>query len=167
MKRKSWLKSAGALALAITVLSSVAYANHGPREFRGGKHCEGMFFGKTHMILENRAELGLSDEKTSAVKALMLETKKSVIKQKAEIEIAELDLKAKMTEDPADTKTVGTLIDQKYELKKAEAKTLAEAVAKLKTILTKEQDEKLKTLCEAKMKERFSGKACPRKFKRD
>jgi len=166
MKKKLWFKSAGALALAITVLSSVAYAGHGPREFRGGKDFGGMLFGKAHMILENRAELGLPDEKVEAVRNLMLETKKAMIKQKAEIEITDLDLKAKLIHDPADAKTVNTLIDQKYELKKAKAKILADALAKLSGVLTKEQNEKLKTLCEAKMKQRFSGKHCFGKSKK-
>lgn len=152
MNRKILAISIGLLLAAMTMPLADAYANHGRPGYgkRGGM--DQMLFGKAHFILGNRAELGLTDEKVEAIKALKLETEKALIKQNAEIKVVCLDIKAALHAAPTDVKAVNALIDQKYELKKAKAKSLVEAVAKLKSLLTKEQTEKLHTLFKTGMK---------------
>lgn len=138
------------------------YANHGG----GGKSCpmsggkcgmggggyqdggglDQMFFMKAHFILANQEELELTDDKVAAIKALKIETKKSLIKQNADIAIACIDIQSALHQYPIDTAAVNTLVDQKYDLKKAQAKTLVDALAKLKGTLTQEQYDKLKEI---------------------
>ena len=146
----------------LTGMSGYALANHG-----GGKSCpmsgggkcsaggggyqkggglDQMFCMKAHFILANQEELGLTDDKVAAIKALKVDTKKSLIKQNADIEIAAIDIKSALHQNPIDTAAVNKLIDQKYELKKAKAKTLVDALAKLKGMLTQDQYNKLKEI---------------------
>jgi hypothetical protein len=149
----------GLMILALTVAVSVpgAYAEggscckgmhgmHGKKHGGDGGSLEKKFFKKAHFLLENGDELGLTPEKVEAIKALKMETKKTLIRQDAEIEIAGMDIKAALYNFPVDIEAVNALIDQKYELKKQKAKATAGAIAKLKAELTKEQYDKLVTL---------------------
>ncbi|MBN1688825.1 MAG: hypothetical protein JW893_06960 [Candidatus Omnitrophica bacterium] len=96
--------------------------------------------------MKNQEALGLSDEQLDVIKKLKWDLKKEMIKQTAEIDVLEVDIDAALYEDTVDMEKVGGLIDQKYEYKKAKAKTIAGAVAELKKILTEEQLAKLKEL---------------------
>ena len=104
------------------------------------------FFKKAKLMLSYKEELGLSDEQIKKIKALKLETEKSLIKTDAEIDVIALDIKAEMWMDPLDTNAVNKLVDKKYELKKGKAKSLVAAYAELKGILTEEQKAKMKEL---------------------
>jgi len=55
-----------------------------------------------------------------------------------------VDIKSKLGEDTIDTKSINKLIDQKYEMKKAKAKSLVEAYAAFQNILSDDQKKKLK-----------------------
>jgi len=139
------LLSVVAVLIAGLAVSAAFAADHKKKD----GHRKGMdekLFYKAHMMLRNEIELGLSDEQVGMIKDLKLSTKKSMIRQKAEIEILALDVKAAMWKDTIDVEAVGKLIDQKYELKKQKAKSLVAAYAELKGILTKEQKDKLKEL---------------------
>lgn len=144
-----------AVLVAILFLASASQAFH-PGKSEG--HHKG--FGeklslKAHLILKNEEELGLSDEQVGKVKALTLKNKKDLIMQEAEIEVLSLDIKSKTWGDEIDTSAINKLIDQKYELKKAKAKSSVEAYAELKKVLTDEQKAKLKALWKGcKQKER-------------
>jgi hypothetical protein len=107
---------------------------------------EKMLFYKAHFILGNQEELGLSEDQVKTIKSLKLETKKSLLRQNVEIEVLALDIKAKLWEHPIDREGINKLIDQKYELKKAKAKSLIDAFAKLKATLTEEQMKKGKEI---------------------
>ncbi len=153
MNRKSLIMCAGVLFFVLTISLSKAYANHGHHGFgykEGG--LDEMFFMKAHFIQENHEALGLSDDKVEAIKNLKLETKKMLIKQNAEIDIASLDIMAKLHDYPVDVDAADKLVDRKYELKKTETKNLVEAIAKLKSNLTKDQYDKMHKLWEAREK---------------
>lgn len=111
-----------------------------------GSNMQGKFFQKFGKIMKNQEALGLSDEQLDVIKKLKWDLKKEMIKQTAEIDVLEVDIDAALYEDTVDMEKVGGLIDQKYEYKKAKAKTIAGAVAELKKILTEEQLAKLKEL---------------------
>jgi Spy/CpxP family protein refolding chaperone len=157
MRTKQLITITAILVLALAVPLASAYADHG----KGGCSSKGrshdMFTKKTHMILMNSEALGLSTEQVQAVKALGLETERSAIREEAEIKITGLDLAAKMHEYPMDAAAVKTLVDQKYELKKAKTLQTVEAFEKLQKILTKEQYEKLHTLFKDRMKHKGPG----------
>ena len=111
-----------------------------------------MLFHKAHFILTNQQEIGLSEDQVKTIKSLKLETKKSLLRQNVEIEVLALDIKAKLWEHPLDQESINKLIDQKYELKKAKAKSLVDAYAKLRATLTEEQMKKGKEIWMQKMK---------------
>ena len=71
-----------------------------------------------------------------------------LIRQNAEIQVTDLDLMAKLHDYPVDVEAVNKLVEQKYGLQKVEAENLVEAIAKLKSTLTKDQYDKLHTLWE-------------------
>ncbi len=144
MKTKAIRALLLALALAVSVIPNASYAfEHG--EGKGHyRDLEDKFFEKVHFLMTNREELGISDDQAGKVKALTLKVKKDMIKRGAEIEILALDLKTETGKDPVDMTAVNKLIDKKYDLKKEEAKSLAEACVTLKGILTKEQKAKMK-----------------------
>ena len=155
MNKKTLSVGGGMLLLLLTLSLSSAYANHG----RGGHGKDGgfekMFFMKAHSILDKKQELGLTEDKVEAVKTLKLETQKALIKQNAEIEVLALEIQSKLHEYPVDAEAVKKLVSQKYDLKKAQAEGLVDAVAKLKGTLSKEQYDKLIQLWEESSSLRF------------
>ncbi|MFC1624182.1 Spy/CpxP family protein refolding chaperone [Candidatus Omnitrophota bacterium] len=135
------------LVLSFAVPATYAY-DCGKSKGKGhsSKGLDEKIFYKAHFILKNEEELGLSDEQVKEIKDLKIKTKKDLIKSKAEIELAALDVKTKLWEDVIDTEAISGLIDKKYELKKAKVKSLVEAYAALKNILTEDQKKTLKSL---------------------
>jgi hypothetical protein len=150
------------IGMAMLLLAApLAKANHGGGG--GGKHGSKMcamkggggdfekkFYYKSHFILGNSDELGLSEKQTAEIESLVTQVKKGLIKQDADIEVLELDIKNLMHQDSIDVEAVNKLVDQKFELKKTKAKFLVEGIAKLKQSISDDQ--------QAKMKELFKGK---------
>ncbi len=145
-----------AMFLCFAFLTTQVYAEHG--NMKGGHGgFEGKFYKKAMLIIKNQDELGLSDEEVKKIKGLKIATKKDLIRKDAEIEVLGLDIMAAMWEDAIDLEAVNVLIDKKYELKKEKAKSIVAAYATLKTMLTKEQQKKLKSLvCESGKKSKKS-----------
>jgi Spy/CpxP family protein refolding chaperone len=167
MKKKNVLTLVVAFVLAVSFIVPIVMADDhgkgmGPGPGHHGKkgNLQEKLMMKAHFLLKNKEELGLTDEQVAKIKALKINTKKALIKQKADIEIIAIDIKAALFEDTIDKVAVGKLIDQKYEIKKTSAKTLVNAMADLKTVLTDEQKEKCKELFKAKMEEWKSKKHC-------
>ena len=134
-----------ACLVCFSLLTSQVYAEQG-RMKAGHGDMEGQFCQKAMLIVKNQEELGLSDEQVKKIKDLKLATKKEMIRKKAEIDVLALDIKAGLWEDEIDVAALNGLIDRKYELKKGKAKSLVAAYASLKSMLTKEQHEALKSL---------------------
>lgn len=110
---------------------------------------EEKFMDKAHFILGNSNALGLSEAQEKVIRELKLNTKKSIIRQDAEIDLVAADIKSKLYEDKIDQAAVNQLVDKKYELKKAKAKVIVEALATLKAQLSANQMKKLKDLYQA------------------
>jgi hypothetical protein len=138
------------IAVLIIVLScflvTSSYADSYKKSRHHGYSLDKKFVSKVRLALKNQDELGLSDEQYEKIKTLKLNTKKDLIKRKAEIDIIGVDIKGKLYEDSIDKKSINKLIDQKYELKKAKAKALVDAYAEFQNILNDEQKKKLKEL---------------------
>ena len=138
------------IAVLIVILScflvTSSYADSYKKSGHHGYGLDKKFVNKVRLALKNQEDLGLSDEQYEKLKALKMNTKKDLIKRKAEIDIIGVDIKGKLWEDPVDKKSINKLIDQKYELKKAKAKALVEAYATFQTILTDDQKKKLKEI---------------------
>ena len=120
------------------------------------------FFHFAHLVLENREELGLSEEDARKIKELKIRTKKDLIRDKAEIEILAVDIFAKLWDEKADLEGINKLLDKKYDLKREGAKKFIQAFVTLKGSLTKEQMKKAKAICKAsgKQGEETGGKCC-------
>jgi hypothetical protein len=101
---------------------------------------------KLHLAIENQDELEASDSQIEKIKKLKTALKKDLIQRKAEIELIGVDMKSKLCTDDINRKEIHQLIDRKYELKKAKAKSLVEAMIELEKILKDEQEEKLKSI---------------------
>ncbi len=107
---------------------------------------------KARWILGNSGALGLSDQQVQAVKDLKTSVKKSLVKQDADIELVGVDVGANLKEKKIDVNATNSLLDKKYDLKKARAKSLVKALADLKGILTDAQYDQLKKLKAEKKK---------------
>jgi len=105
---------------------------------------EGKFCYKAEMIKEHGEEAGLTEAQIREVKDLKYATKKQVIEMDAKMESLKLDLWQALYEKPADMAKIDSLIDQKYDIKKAKAKLLAAAYVKACNMPTKEQWKKIK-----------------------
>ena len=115
------------------------------------------FFKKAHIILGSKADLQLSNEQAAKVKDLKLKTEKDLVMKGAELEVIGIDITAALHKDVIDMKAVNSLNDKKYTLKKNNANSIAESLAVLKSILSDDQKQKVKSIYQSKDK----GSYCP------
>ncbi len=148
MTKKTTMTGFAALIFTLTVALGSAYAQECMKGYGhgGGRGMSGQFFKKAHWIMKNQNTLGLSEEKIAAIKSLMLDTKKEAVKQESDIKVLSLDLKNQLSKNVIDVAVTNNLIDQKYELEKAKAKNSIKALAKLKTLMTQDEWNKLSSL---------------------
>jgi len=147
MKKGATLVLASIMSLSLVGLPVLASAEPGH-----GHGLEEKFFHKAHFILVHQKSIGLTEGEVDSIKALKMDVKKYLIRQGAEIDLVKTDVKSLLWAKTIDTEAIHGLIDQKYELKKAKAKYLVDAYAKLKGMLSDEQYETLKETWRAKYK---------------
>jgi len=147
------------LGIFLIGASGVFFSNEAAADYGGKKTCyrgeraslEDKFYHKAHFVLVHKETAGLSDEQIQAIKDLKHETKKTLIKQQADIDILVVDIESKLRAHPTlDLEGINQLIDQKYEIKKSKVKGLASAFSQLKGIVTEEQWDKLKAVWKKK-----------------
>lgn len=97
-----------------------------------------MFFHKIHTVLENKQEFNFPEDNFKKLKELKINTKKSLIKSMAEIDLIMVDIKAKLWDKSPDIGEIGKLLDKKYSLKRDAMKTLIEAFISFKKMLSEE-----------------------------
>ncbi len=112
--------------------------------YHSKKDFDNKILKKAYFILMNSEKLELTDEQITKIKALKIEAKKELVRQKADIKLIEIDIKAIAHEESIDTEVMNKLIDAKYDLKKAKAKYIVAKYEELKNILTPKQKEELK-----------------------
>lgn len=115
---------------------------------------EEKFFWKVRFYLEHAGLIGLTEDQMEKIKTLEKETKKELIRRKADIEIASLEFKEALRKPKINVEATHRLLDQKYELKKAKTKYLVQTFARLKGILSEDQQEKVKDLWYGKKEEK-------------
>ncbi len=149
------------LVLAMIVLmSSTVFANSWSGEGKGKECPVGVakehsqcpimekFMKKTRFLLENKSEIGLSDEQVKTIKGLKLQIEKSEVQQRADRETFILDLKSELAEDKIDVEGANKLIDGNFDAAATAAKANFSTYAKLKGLLTSDQVTKMKALHE-------------------
>ncbi|MFH1801181.1 MAG: hypothetical protein ABH891_10150 [Candidatus Omnitrophota bacterium] len=104
------------------------------------------FMKKAAFLLENKAEMGLTDEQVASIKRIKLQVEKNSIRQCADMKTFLLDLKSKLSEDKVDIDGTNRLIDDKFVAAIAAAKSNVTSYAELKTLLSVEQLKKMKEL---------------------
>lgn len=137
-----------AVIVAFSIAIVPAYA--GQNYEKSGKEKPGFeikFSGKIKTILAHQELLKLSEDQVKQINDLKILMKKELIRNKAEIEIVSIDIKSNLFgSDKIDLKMMEKLIDQKYKIKKEQAKSLVKAFSQLQDILNKEQKDILKNL---------------------
>ena len=137
--------------LAVAVLSVFLVGGSQAVSFAGGhcgksSSCSGAkhkmcdkFFWKLKKLMVWQDDLGLSAEQVEQLKALKWSTKRAAIEHKAQADMLKVDIKSELYKDAIDLDKVNTLIDEKYEVKKAKSKLFARGFAEMKSILGPEK----------------------------
>lgn len=119
---------------------------HGGHHGKHDKHGHKGHHGKKSSILRHKDVLGLNDDQVKKIKALQNETKKATIQLKADIDIAEIDLKGMKYADPVDMNQVSTLM-KNIASKQADIRIAWQQFkVDSKAVLTDEQKKKLKDI---------------------
>ena len=107
------------------------------------------FFHFAHLALENHEELGLADEAVKKVRELKIGTKKSLIRNRAEVELLMVDIISSLYQEKPEISEINKLVDKKFEIKKAGMKKLIAAFVGIKKLLSKEQMKQIKAICKS------------------
>ena len=110
----------------------------------------GKIMKKAHFFLDNKDELGLSEEQVASIKSIKWQTKKAAILQEANMKVGMMEMEAKLSEPTVDVEGISAMIDQGMAGMAQEAKTSLANYAKLKAVLSDEQMAKAKELWKKK-----------------
>jgi len=128
---------------------------------QGGGHYEmplhAKLFMKAKFLMIHQEELGLSEQQLDAIKDIKHGFKKEMITRTAEIEVIKVDIKALLHKRVVDVEAINRLIDQKYAIKNAKSKSMVQAFADLKAVLTDAQYDQMKKIW-LDMKKKHHGK---------
>ncbi|MCK4994826.1 MAG: hypothetical protein KAS13_07280 [Candidatus Omnitrophica bacterium] len=148
-------------AMVLVIACGDLYAFDSKSNKYGQEKSSSNFFKKSHQILKANEQLKLSDTQVEKIVEEKINAKKAVIRAEAEIMIISLDIKMGLKEDKVDLKLMNKLVDQKFELKKNKTKRLIGAYARIKSILTKEQNNMLPEIYKNKKLEKHVGRKYP------
>ena len=109
---------------------------------RAGMHECDMDCGCCGPHMEKFKALGLDEKQNAAVQAIHLRTKKDMIRKRADVQVAEIELKEVLSKDPVDMSAAEAAV-KKIEGLKSEMKMLhIKAMEEIKASLTPEQRKK-------------------------
>ncbi len=151
------------LAIVLAVVSlfmamNLAYAQDPP--MGGGMMSGGMMgggmgggmgagmMGAEHPLWKNLHELGLDEKQKEAAKRITRKTMREVIKKRADMQIARLDLRDALDEDTVDMKAVESKLKAIESLETDIYLSHIKAIEEIKSILTPDQRKKLKEMME-------------------
>lgn len=135
-----------AFFLIFSLATCIAQADGCGKGKGGYKGLDEKIFFKAGFLLKNQEELALTDKQIEQIKELKFATKRELVKKDAEIDLVKIDIKEKLYEDKVNVNEVNSLVDKKYDLKKAKAKYLVKQYADLKGVLTDKQIKEMKAL---------------------
>jgi len=109
----------------------------------------GMMMDDDHPMWKHLMSLGLDDKQKDALKALRSRTMKDMVKKKADMQIAGIELKDLLDKDPVDLKAVEASVKRKESLKGEMFLAHVRAHEEMKSLLTADQRKRLKEMMEA------------------
>lgn len=111
-------------------------------------------------LLQQRKPLDLTPEQVQQLQALVNETRKTLIRDKAEIQVAELDLQALMQAEPVDMAQVQEIVQRQESQRVKIRLARLNAIASAKEILTPEQRQQASTQTAATSQDMPGTKGC-------
>jgi Spy/CpxP family protein refolding chaperone len=146
------LKKTFALSLVLTITLFWGLAQAGPRHFGGpGGERWGV------MSPECAKEIGLQEAQIDKIRSIRLSSQKEIIKLRAEVRIAQLELKELMSSDDPDKSKINKKIDETSALRAKIRKIEAGSRIDAQSVLTSEQKQLLKEWRMKRGKEHFRG----------
>jgi Spy/CpxP family protein refolding chaperone len=134
-------------AILTLVMVVPALAQEGPAMARPGRQMQRHFgIGKALQNKEYRTKLGVTDEQYATLEAAFLNSQKTAIKTRADLQIKRIELGSLMKTDKMDRAQVFQKVNEIAALQGAMMKTHIEEMMTVKETLTPEQLEKLKQL---------------------
>jgi len=144
-----WIAAVGALAVAGSALAV------GAQEMRERQRAERADPAAL------KAELGLSDEQATQLRKMWVDGRKQAIRQRADLQIARLELR-ELTEAPVvDQKAVDAKVKTIGDLHAAQLKARTDQRLAMRRLLSPEQQEKMKQLARERRLQRRPGAAGP------
>jgi len=99
---------------------------------------------KAKFYLDNADAIGLTEDQVSQIEAIKTDVKKEMILAGAQMEIAMMDMGAKLKTDPVDVEGLNQMIDANLAGMSAGAKKAVQQYADLKQVLNADQKKKAK-----------------------
>lgn len=147
MKKLVLISLAVLFVMGLAVNSDAAMKKKGMGMRHGMASCDGDC-GCNGFPMEKLKALGLDEKQKEAVKAVHLRTKKEMVRSRADVEVAEIELKEVLSKDPVDLKAAEATV-KKVEGLKSEMRMLhIKAMEEIKSSLTPEQRKKFVEMME-------------------
>jgi len=108
----------------------------------------GDMMGADHPLWKSLHELGLDEKQKEAAKRITRKTMREVIKKRADMQIARLDLRDALDEDPVDMGAVESKLKTIESLETDIRLSHIKAIEEIKSILTPDQRKQLKEMME-------------------
>ncbi len=109
----------------------------------------GMMMDVDHPMWKHLMDLGLDEKQIEALKALRSKMMKEMIKKRADVQIAGIELKVLLDKEPVDIKAVEAAVKKRESLRTEMFLAHVRAHEEMKSILTPEQRKKLKEMLES------------------
>lgn len=144
---------------AVLALGLVAWAfERGPWGHRLGGHETGRMAPRLLALLENdrvRSELGLSDQQAERLRQIVVDVEKSSVKTGAEMAVRGIELRELLRADNPDRGAALKKVQDISNLRGEMMKQHVEALLAAKTVLTPEQQKKIRTFIEGRRAAEF------------
>jgi len=155
---KKWIAIAAVFVFAAAGLAFAAQRAWGPRGTRGFHGPEGRWMGQRMMaLLDNqqfRTEVNLTDDQVSRLRQIVTNTEKANIETRAKMAVAGIDLRQLLMADKPDQDAVMKKVQQISDLRGQMMKTNVQALLEAKTVLSPEQQAKIRQFIQDRFRER-------------
>ncbi len=157
---KRWITVGIALVLGALTLKTMVWAQEGP-PWRGGFDEGGMnrrgafpASGRLLALLESdrvKTGLGLTDQQVDRLRQIVVDGEKASIKTRSEMAVRGIELREMLRADNPDRAVVLKKVDELSALRATMAKQHVESLLAAKSVLTPEQQKKIRTFVESRM----------------